>query len=57
MNSTTSWFLCRDDYGDLNGEFSSTHGRRWIYTEADNGQWGFMSDKNISSETDPLVEC
>ncbi|MFJ6893829.1 hypothetical protein [Streptomyces hokutonensis] len=58
MNSTTSWFLCRDDYGDLNGEYNNPgHGSRWIYTEADNGQWGFMNDKNISSETNPLEEC
>ncbi|MER6441935.1 hypothetical protein ABT275_37220 [Streptomyces sp. NPDC001185] len=58
MNSTTSWFLCRDDYGDLNGEYNNpSHAKRWIYTEADNGQWGFMNDKNISSETDPLTEC
>ncbi|MET7355223.1 MULTISPECIES: hypothetical protein [Streptomyces] len=57
MNSTTSWFLCRDDYGDFNGEWNPSHASRWIYTLADNGQWGFMNDKNISSETDPLTEC
>ena len=56
MNSSWSWFLCRNDHGDFNGE-SGSHASRWLWTQADNGQWGFMSDAYIDSETDPVQEC
>lgn len=56
MNTTNSYFFCRTDQGDPNGE-SAPHPYRWEFTQADNGAWGFMPDRYISSETDPLEVC
>lgn len=59
MYSTTSWFIERSDCTSglyANGE-SAPHPYRWIWTKADNGQWGWMSDKDISNETNPLPDA
>jgi hypothetical protein len=53
MYSNPSWFECRTDSGAYVG---GPHPYRWEYTEADNGQWGYMKDTDIYSETDPLTE-
>ncbi len=58
MNTTTSWFEGRSDcqmYANGSGA-GAPHPYRWIYTQADNGQWGWMSDKDIYNETNPLPE-
>ncbi|WP_329459756.1 hypothetical protein [Streptomyces sp. NBC_01497] len=51
MNTNPSWFECRTDNGAYVG---GPHPYRWLWTEADNGEWGYMKDTDISSETDPL---
>ncbi|MET9670833.1 hypothetical protein ABZY19_36690 [Streptomyces sp. NPDC006475] len=58
MNTTTSWFNGRSDcnhpiYNNGSGA-GAPHPYRWIYTQADNGEWGWMSDKDIYNETNPL---
>ncbi|MCX4911160.1 hypothetical protein [Streptomyces sp. NBC_00878] len=54
MNSTHSWFHCRRDDGPYVG---GPHPNRWLFTKADNGQWGYMKDTSISSETNPVRSC
>ncbi|MFD7975346.1 hypothetical protein [Streptomyces sp. NPDC059071] len=54
MFTTTSWFECKADNGDYIG---GPHPRRWVWTQADNGQWGYMRDIDIYSETNPLPNC
>ncbi|AXG76744.1 hypothetical protein DVK44_02565 [Streptomyces paludis] len=58
MYTTTSWFTGRSYCagGNYDNGTTSPHPYRWIYTQADNGQWGWMSDKDISSETNPLPD-
>jgi hypothetical protein len=51
MYTTTSWFNYRCEGGHSN---NGPHPYRWEYTQADNGAWGWMSDGDISSETNPL---
>jgi hypothetical protein len=51
MYSTTSWFSFRCEGGHSN---NGPHPNRWEYTQADNGAWGWMSDGDISSETNSL---
>ncbi|QFQ98888.1 hypothetical protein F9278_25100 [Streptomyces phaeolivaceus] len=51
MYSNPSWFKCRYDFG---GNVGGPHPNRWIWTQADNGAWGWMKDTDIYSETDPL---
>ncbi|MET9499664.1 hypothetical protein [Streptomyces sp. NPDC006552] len=54
MYSNPSWFDCKmDDQAWVGGP----HPRRWEFTKADNGQWGWMKDTAISSETNPLPNC
>ena len=52
-----NWFACRTDSGDYNGEAGGPHPYRWLWTQADNGAWGWVSDKNISSETNSVTAC
>ncbi|MET7567000.1 hypothetical protein ABZT04_00620 [Streptomyces sp. NPDC005492] len=54
MYSNPSWFVCRSDTG---GYVGGPHPYRWEWTEADNGNWGWMKDTAIYSETDPLPVC
>jgi hypothetical protein len=54
MWSTTSWFICRDDTGPYVG---GPNPYRWVYTQADNGAWGYMKDTAIYSDTDTLPIC
>ncbi|GGY82050.1 hypothetical protein [Streptomyces omiyaensis] len=51
MHSNPSWFKCRYDFG---GHVGGPHPNRWLWTQADNGAWGWMKDTDIHSETDPL---
>ncbi|MFJ4632995.1 MULTISPECIES: hypothetical protein [unclassified Streptomyces] len=57
MNSNPSWFNCRYDGGASDEYVGGPHPYRWEWTEADNGQWGWMKDTAISSETNPLPAC
>lgn len=56
VDTTTSWFRCRRDGGRNHG---GPHPTRWELTRADTAgnPWGWMSDNDISSETDPLPTC
>lgn len=54
MFSTRSTFSCKTDGGQNHG---GPHPTRWLSTQADNGRWGWMSDNNISSNTDPVPSC
>ncbi|MEU0131939.1 hypothetical protein [Streptomyces sp. NPDC006289] len=54
MNSNPSWFICKMDNQNWVG---GPHPTRWEFTVADNGQYGWMKDTAISSETDPLPNC
>ncbi|MEV5445185.1 hypothetical protein AB0N23_21995 [Streptomyces sp. NPDC052644] len=54
MYSNPSWFQCRYEYGPNHG---GPHPTRWLYTQADNGAWGFMNDNHIHSETNPVPVC
>ncbi|MEU0164267.1 hypothetical protein [Streptomyces iakyrus] len=51
MYSNPSWFECRRDTGAYVG---GPHPNRWLWTQADNGKWGWMKDTDIYSETDPV---
>jgi hypothetical protein len=51
MYTTTSWFKCRKEGARSN---NGPHPYRWEWTQADNGQWGWMSDGDIYSETETL---
>ncbi|MET8678022.1 hypothetical protein ABZW18_10630 [Streptomyces sp. NPDC004647] len=55
MYSNPSWFICRQEGGSTGG--GGPHPNRWIYTQADNGAWGFMRDSDIYSETNALPRC
>ncbi|MEV6732823.1 MULTISPECIES: hypothetical protein [unclassified Streptomyces] len=55
MYSNPSWFACRIDNGQYNG--NDIHPYRWLLTQADNGAWGWMKDTDISSETNPVPSC
>ncbi|MFE2264123.1 hypothetical protein [Streptomyces griseosporeus] len=54
MYSDPSWFVCKFDGGQNHG---GPHPNRWLYTQADNGRWGWMSDNDIASETNPVPSC
>ncbi|MGK5548152.1 hypothetical protein ACSNOH_25980 [Streptomyces sp. URMC 127] len=54
MYSNPSWFVCRTEGGAHSG---GPHPTRHIWTQADNGAWGWMHDDQISSETNPLPTC
>ncbi|MFJ1650669.1 hypothetical protein ACIOC2_04465 [Streptomyces sp. NPDC088337] len=54
MYSNPSWFVCKFDGGQNHG---GPHPTRWVWTQADNGAWGWMSDNNIASETNPQPTC
>ncbi|MGQ4390243.1 hypothetical protein [Streptomyces sp. SAS_270] len=57
MYSNPSWFQCRYD-GSLPDEYvGGPHPYRWVWTEADNGAYGWMKDTAISSETNTLPAC
>ncbi|MEV0617915.1 hypothetical protein AB0I81_31645 [Nonomuraea sp. NPDC050404] len=51
MNTTTSWFKCRKEGARNN---NGPHPNRWLWTQADNGAWGWMKDGDIYSETNPV---
>jgi hypothetical protein len=55
MYSTTSWFDCRDE--SVGAWVGGPHPYRWEFTKADNGEWGWMKDTSIISETNPLPVC
>ncbi|MER5489434.1 hypothetical protein ABT024_40640 [Streptomyces sp. NPDC002812] len=54
MYSNPSFFVCKFDGGQNHG---GPHPTRWVWTQADNGKWGWMSDNDIVSETNPLPSC
>jgi hypothetical protein len=54
MWTTTSWFDCRSDDGPWVG---GPNPWRWVFTQADNGEWGWMKDTAIYSDTDTLPVC
>ncbi|WP_433175587.1 hypothetical protein [Actinoallomurus sp. CA-150999] len=54
LTTGTNWFLTRCDYGATVG---GPHPTRWEYTEADNGNWGWVRDIDIISETNSLPSC
>jgi hypothetical protein len=51
MQTTLSWFICRKEGARNN---NGPHPNRWLWTQADNGAWGWMRDGDISSETNPV---
>lgn len=54
MHSNPSWFYCKlDGQAHVGGP----HPTRWLRTVADNGQYGWMKDTAIYSETDPVRDC
>ncbi|MEU8606826.1 hypothetical protein AB0C29_02325 [Actinoplanes sp. NPDC048791] len=55
MYSTTSWFDCRDE--TTPAWVGGPHPYRWEFTQADNGEYGWMKDSEIISETNPLPVC
>ncbi|MFJ2959764.1 hypothetical protein [Streptomyces sp. NPDC087270] len=55
LNSNPSWFECRIDNGPWNG--GGPHPNRWLYTESDDGGWGWVADTDISDETNPVLGC
>ncbi|MEV7007933.1 hypothetical protein [Streptosporangium sp. NPDC051022] len=62
MFSNPSWFQCRFDGSPDNGNgdtywVGGPHPYRWIWTMADNHEWGWMKDTDISSETQTLPPC
>ncbi|GAA4894619.1 hypothetical protein ACFPM3_07865 [Streptomyces coeruleoprunus] len=54
MYSNPSWFQCRYEYGPNHG---GPHPTRWLWTQADNGAWGHMSDNDIYSDTNSVPVC
>lgn len=57
LSTTTSWFVCKIDYGGDNGA-DGPHPNRWLYTQGDDeGAWGWVSDNDIYSETNPVPNC
>ncbi|MER7684060.1 hypothetical protein [Streptomyces sp. NPDC097610] len=57
MYSNPSWFECRYDGGNPDEYVGGPHPYRWEWTEADNGQYGWMKDTAIGSETNTLPAC
>jgi hypothetical protein len=59
LESDPSWFACKIDDGEFNGETNGPHPRRWLWTKADTpaGTWGWVPDDQIYSETDPVPNC
>ena len=55
MNTTHSWFACKTDSGARNG--GSVHPSRWLWTQGDNDAWGWMSDRDVVSQTDSVPNC
>jgi len=55
MYSNPSWFACKTDNGQYNG--NNTHPYRWLFTQADNGHWGWMKDTDIPDDTNPVPSC
>jgi hypothetical protein len=55
MNTTHSWFACKTDSGAPHK--GSLHPTRWLWTQGDNDAWGWISDKDIFSETDSVRNC
>jgi hypothetical protein len=56
LDSNPSWFACKTDSGAWNGE-GSPHPYRWVWTEADDGEWGWVPDSDIIDETNPIPYC
>lgn len=55
-DTTHSWFICLTNLGkDDNG--SDVHPARRLYTQSDNGAWGFTKDGDIISETNPSARA
>ncbi|MGY1440050.1 hypothetical protein [Streptomyces reniochalinae] len=54
IDSNPSWFECNYDTGANHG---GPHPTRYLYTTADNGKEGYVSDNEIIDETDPLPAC
>jgi hypothetical protein len=57
MYSNPSWFQCRYDGGNPDEYVGGPHPYRWEWTEADNGEYGWMKDTAIGSETNTLPAC
>lgn len=55
LYSNPSWFQCRIDNGPWNG--GGPHPHRWLYTESDDGGWGYVPDTAIYDETNPVLGC
>lgn len=57
LRTNPSWFACRADFTDRpNG--SSVHPYRWLWTQGDdNGEWGWVSDGDVISETNTVEPC
>jgi hypothetical protein len=55
MYSNPSWFECRIEHVPTGG--GGPHSKPWIWTQADNGAWGWMKDSAIYSETNSLPTC
>ncbi|MFF1306192.1 hypothetical protein [Streptomyces sp. NPDC058307] len=50
MYTNPSWFDRRYDGGLPDEYVGGPHPYRWAWTEADNGQWGWMKDTAISAQ-------
>lgn len=58
LRTNPSYFFCRNDHGRFNGDTNGPHPYRWISTVGDDyGQGGWVSDKDIYSETDSISTC
>lgn len=55
LYSNPSWFECRLENGPWNG--GGPHPYRWLYTESDDGGWGWVPDTAIYDETDHVLGC
>ena len=56
LESNPSWFACKTDSGAWNNE-GSPHPYRWVWTEADDDEWGWVPDTDIIDETNPIPNC
>jgi hypothetical protein len=55
LRSNPSWFVCRTEANFSGG---GLHPFRWAYTQGDDvGNWGWVRDIDIRSETDPMPPC
>jgi hypothetical protein len=55
LYSNPSWFECRIDNGPWNG--GGPHPYRWLWTESDDGGWGWVADTDIYDETNDVLGC